>query len=214
MQPVITKPLILVGAGGHAKVLADLILEKGIELLGVVDRQGEKGLWHFDLPLLGDDDTLALYPPDQVALVIGIGSLPGQALRYRIQERLTAQGYDFPSLIHPRAYVARGVELGVGAQIMAGSIIQPGCHLGEHVIVNTGASIDHDCYLGNHIHIAPGVVLSGGVTIGARVHIGTGAIIAQGVRVGADAVIGAGASVVRNVAAGARVLPAALRIEP
>ena len=214
MQAERAKPLILIGAGGHGKVLAELILEAGIELLGVVERDGRPGKWHFGLRLLGDDATLAGYPPTQVHLAIGIGSLPGQEQRRLVQGRLTAQGYAFPRLIHPRAYVAREVQLAAGVQIMAGAVVQPGCRLDEHVIVNTSASIDHDCHLGSFVHIAPGAVLSGSVQIGERSHVGTGAAIAHGVQVGADAVIGAGASVVRNVAAGMCVIPAALRTQP
>jgi UDP-perosamine 4-acetyltransferase len=206
----LTKPFILVGASGHARVLADLILAVGGRLLGVVDRGASPGAWHFGIPMLGDDAMLADYPPEAVDLVLGIGAMPGRDLRASVLARLAA--YSFPDLIHPSACVAREVHLGGGAQVMAGVVIQTGCRLGAHVIVNTRASLDHDCELAEHAHIAPGAVLCGDVRIGARALVGPGAVVARGVRVGAGAVIGAGASVVRDVPEGARVIPAALRI--
>lgn len=205
------KPLILLGAGGHAKVLADLILAAGGQIVGVLDRHAVSGLWHFGIPLLGDDNVLDQYSPSQIDLALGIGSLVGHNLRFTLLQRFVQRGYAFPALVHPHAYVAREVRLDEGVQTMAGAVVQPGVHLGAHVIVNTHASIDHDCLISEHVHIAPGAVLGGEVKVGARVQIGPGAVIGRGVQIGDDAVIGAGASIVRDVPSGVRVIPASMR---
>lgn len=211
-QDAAGKPLILVGASGHARVLADLILAGGGWLLGVVDRDAAPGDWHFGLALLGDDDALAAYPPEVVDLALGIGAMLGSGLRTSVLTRLGGLGYAFPALVHPHACLARAVQLDAGVQVMAGAVVQTGCRLGAHVIVNTRASLDHDCMLAEHAHIAPGAVLCGNVLVGAGAIIGPGAVVARGVRIGAGAVVGAGASVVRDVPEGARLIPAALRI--
>lgn len=206
------KPLIMLGAGGHAKVLADLILSAGGHLMGVLDKDAASGLWHFGVPVLGDDSVLDQYSPGKVDLALGIGALVGRNLRLHLLERFARLGFAFPALVHPHSYIAREVRLDEGVQAMAGAVVQSGAQLGAHVIVNTHASIDHDCLISEHVHIAPGAVLGGEVRVGARAQIGPGAVIGRGVRIGDDAVIGAGASIVRDVPAGIRVIPASMRI--
>lgn len=200
---------ILLGAGGHAKVVLDLIRLAKITLTGVNDPKIPAGsLWNDSIPGLGDDDIAHRYPPISTRLFNGIGSLPGNGLRSQLFERFRAEGYRFQALVHPSAIVAEDTSIGEGAQIMAGAILQPGCRIGANSIINTGAIIDHDCVIGQHCHIAPGAVLSGAVTLGESVHIGTGAAVIQGVDLGDRTVVGAGATAKRNLAADRWLLPA------
>jgi len=199
-------PFIIIGAGGHALVVADLLLSQGTPVLGFTDadrRLHGKNL--LGLPVLGDDSVLTTHPHDSIALALGIGSTGDNTVRRRLFENLSAQGYRFPCLIHPSAVVGRSVEIKDGGQIMAGAIIQTCCRIGTNAIVNTRAGLDHDCSIGDHVHIAPGATLCGGVNVETGAHVGAGATILQGVDIGANALIGAGAVIHRPVSAGKRV---------
>ncbi len=200
------KPVILLGAGGHAKVLLDILLEQNIEVLGIAEKDGTdlpSGL--YGVPVIGSDSDVQQYPPDKVELVNGIGSVGSTTLRQKVYERFKRQGYRFTQVIHPRAVVSIRAELGEGVQIMAGAVVNIGTRIKEDSIINTNASVDHDCLIGAHVHIAPGVTLSGGVTVGEGSHIGTGASVMQGIEIGANVIVGAGAVVIDNIETGKTV---------
>ncbi len=197
------RALILMGAGGHGKVLMDLATQAGWDVVGVCDPQlADQGVsaWR-GVPVIGKDDALSDYRPELYGLINGLGSLPGQDRRRALFQRLTAQGYSFPTLVHPTAVVGDGVELEAGVQVMAGVVLQADVVVGLNSIVNTRASLDHDCRIGAHCHIAPAAVLCGSVVLGEGTHVGAGANVIQGISVGEGAVIGAGTTVLRDVAA-------------
>lgn len=210
------RPLILLGGGGHAKVVLDLMHRLGADVAGICDPKLQAdGLSHWrGHPVLGGDEALHSVNPADILLAHGIGSLPGQQARRQLFERLTGMGYTFATLVHPQAVIAEGVELGRGAQVMAGAIIQADARIGDNTIVNTGARIDHDCRIGAHVHIAPGATLCGGVVVGDGAHIGSGATAIQGLSIGASALLGAGATLVKPLAAGGRFLGRAGRATP
>ncbi len=194
------KPVILLGAGGHVKVLLDILLEQNIEIIGIVDKDGvETPADLYGVPLIGSDSDVQRYSVDEIELVNGIGSVGFTALRQKVYEKFKRQGYHFRQVIHPTAVVSRWANLCEGVQAMAGAVVNIGTHIGENSIINTNASVDHDCVIGAHVHIAPGATLSGGVTIEDGSHVGTGASVVQGVKIGLGAIIGAGAVVVNNV---------------
>lgn len=208
------RPSVLLGAGGHARVLVALARASGHPVLGVCDpilAADAVSRWE-NLEVLGDDGALDLFTPDRVTLILGVGQLAGATLRQRLYALWRARGYDFPALVHPAAWVAPGVMLGNGVQVMAGAVIQPGCVVGENSIVNTRASIDHDCRIGRDVHVAPGATLCGTVTIDDSAFIGAGATVIQGLRIGAHAVVGAGVTLVRDLTPTTTVLGAANRV--
>ncbi|MGZ0076704.1 acetyltransferase [Methylomonas sp. YC3] len=195
-----SKPVILLGSGGHARVLLDMLRRLEIEILGIADPHRLPGSEHFGVRVLGDDSAIRAYAADGIALVNGIGSLPGDGgLRANLYQRFLAQGYRFKAVVDPRAFTASDVQLANGVQVMAGAIIQTGTQIAENCIINSGAIVEHDCRIGRDAHIAPGAVLSGGVELGDKVHIGTGATIIQGLRIGSGSVVGAGSVVTRDV---------------
>lgn len=206
-------PLVLIGAGGHARVLAALACAAGRKVLGVCDPVlAADAVSHWEgLDVLGDDSALDRLPPDSVALMLGIGQLVTGTLRERLYDSWCARGYCFPPLVHPTAWVAPGVALGDGVQVMAGVVIQPGCEIGANSIVNTRVCIDHDCRIGRNVHVAPGATLCGSITVEDGAFIGAGATVIQGLRVGGRAVIGAGATLVRDLEPTTTVLGAANR---
>lgn len=194
-------PVIILGAGGHAKVLIDTLLAASAVIAGIVAPNPTlAGTKILGVPLLGGDDVVTEYPPSEILLVNGLGSIGLPANRQQLFQRFKEMGYKFATVIHPSAVIASSVVLCEGAQIMAGVVIQPGTHIGINSIINTRASVDHDCIIGDHVHIAPGVTLSGGIKVGACSHIGTGATVIQGISVGAQSIIGAGSVVLQDVA--------------
>lgn len=211
---IAASPLVLLGAGGHARVLAALARAAGHTLLGVCDpKLAAEGISRWaDLDVLGDDSVLDWLPPDRVALVLGIGQLAKDNLRQRLYASWRARGYDFPALVHPSAWIAPGVVLDDGVQVMAGVVIQPGCAIGENSIVNTRAGVDHDCRIGRDVHVAPGATLCGTVTVEDGAFIGAGATVIQGLRIGARAVVGAGVTLVRDLKPSTTIFGAANRL--
>lgn len=198
--------VIVLGAGGHARVVIDGLRRAGFSVIGVCAPEltpGQAG--PLGVPALGTDSILADFNRDIYQLANGIGSTGKPELRQRIFETKSAQGWRFVTLLHPTAVVGADCQLGEGAQIMAGAVLQPGVRIGRNSIVNTSASVDHDCRLGDHVHVAPGAILSGTVTVGSRSHVGSGSVIIQGISIGEDVVVGAGAVVTRSVASGTRV---------
>jgi len=199
----VTAPILVVGGGGHGRVVLEALLAAGAEVAGVIDPQpGVMAALPDGVRWLGGEAVLADYKPGDYLLANGVGGI-GDARRRGLFERLRAAGYRFARVRHPAAIVARtGVALGEGSQIMAGAVIQPGVHIGADAVVNTRAAIDHDCRIGDHCHVAPGAVLCGDVTVGAGTHVGAGAVVIQGVRIGSSSIIGAGAVIRRDVADG------------
>ncbi|HHQ4523344.1 TPA: acetyltransferase [Aeromonas veronii] len=197
MSLSVNKPVIVLGAGGHASVLVDMLRSQGVVPIALVaPAAGTPRAALADISLWHDEEILTLHP-DEVVLVNGIGSLPGNPLRATLFARYRALGYRFASVVSAQAMVSDYAVLEEGAQVMAGAIIQAGVRIGANSIINSGAIVDHDCHLGGDNHVAPGAVLSGGVVTGERVHIGTGAAVIQGISIGTDAVVGAGATLTR-----------------
>ena len=193
-------PLIVLGAGGHARVLIDALRLRQREPTGVTDP--DASLWDsavLGVPVLGNDDRLKGFTPDEVALVNALGSTKSTALRQAVWERWRARGYRFVGVVHSAAVVAQSAGLEADVQVLAGSIIGVNAYIGHNSIVNTGAIIEHDCRVGRHVHLAPGVTLSGNVTVGDGSHLGTGCTVIQDINIGEGCVVGAGAVVVGDL---------------
>lgn len=198
-------PVIVLGAGGHAKVLIDMLRLRGHEILGIADADaGKHGTTHAGCRVIGGDDAVLQHDPARIRLVNGVGSTDRPQARRRLFDDFRRRGYVFQSVTHPSTVIAGDTVLEEGVQVMAGAVIQPGSRIGMNAIVNTAASVDHDCTIGAHVHLAPGVVLSGNVRVGAGTHIGTGACVIQGIAIGENCVIGAGAVVLEDIPAGMR----------
>lgn len=192
---------MLLGTGGHSKVVLELLRQKAIRVVAVVDRVVD-GTTAFGLPRIHEKDIVTLHKPGSVQLANGVGSIPGSTNRWDVAARMRRDGYYFPCLVHPSSTVASDVSLDEGVQIMAAAVLQPGVRAGKDTIINTGAVVDHDCVLGANCHLAPGVTLSGDVEISNDVHIGTGATILQGVTVGSHSIVAAGSVIHRDIPRG------------
>lgn len=206
--------LIVLGAGGHAKVLIDCLLQlPHIDIIGILDADVRLiGQEIMGVRVLGNDDLLKAYSPYQVQLVNGLGSIDIPQKRRSIYDKAKANGFHFFSVIHPTATIAQSVLLGEGVQVMAGCIIQAGSQVGANALINTRTTIDHDCHIHAHVHLAPGVILSGHVEVEEQSHVGTGAIVLQNIKIGRQCLIGAGAVVIRPVVAHHRIAGVPARV--
>lgn len=209
-----SQPVIIIGAGGHAAVIADALLVGGIEVIGFTDLDPSRhGNRHCGLPVLGDDEgALSGYRQGSVLLANGIGGIRSTELRRNTQMRLQQLGWRFGTVRHPSAIVSPRARISGGVQLLAGSIVQTGADIGPGSIVNTGAVIEHDCEVGGFVHAAPRSLLCGDVKVGPGSHIGAGAVVKQGLRLGPNTLIGAGAVVVKDFAGDGMLVGAPARV--
>lgn len=190
------RPVIVVGAGGHAQVVADTLQASGRVVLGFVERAVASSSAVAGLPVLGDDDWLRNDRGYDLANGIGgTGERPGRGRRREVQERLEAAGFSFVEVRHPTAVVSPGALIGPGVQLLARAVVQTGARIGPGAIVNTGAIVEHGCRVGAFTHCATGAILCGDVTVGEDAHIGAGAVVRQGVTLEDGVIVGAGAVV-------------------
>lgn len=194
------EPLLIFGAGGHAKVVADIARRCRKQIIGFIDnldssRAGKK--FYGGTILGGMDATKKLRASHtDLEVVVAVGDCKA---RVKIADSLQKAGLSLITLLHPAAVLAPDVKLGKGTIVVAGAILNAGTVIGENVIINTAASVDHDCRVGDGVHIGPGVRLGGNVSIGATSWIGIGAIIKDRISIGKSCVIGAGALVLKDV---------------
>lgn len=191
------KPVIIIGNGGHARVLVDILLLQKREIIGYTAPDEENN--PYSITYLGGDEEILKYDPQEIELVNALGSISDTKPRANIFNFFKPKGFRFSTTIHPSAVISETATLGEGVQIMAGAVIQPFVNIADNTIVNTSTCIDHDCFIDKHCHIAPGCVLSGGIKIGEGTHIGTGAKIIQNISIGKNVLVGAGSLVLRDI---------------
>ncbi len=196
--------LILLGAGGHARVVADLARMAGWRIAGFVDPARPAGEDIQDAAVLGADFTENAGWMRDCFMIAAIGD---NVVRRREHGRLIAAGARVPALVPPSAVVSAFATLEPGAVVMAGAVVQAGAWVGAAAVINTAASVDHDCHIGEAALIAPGATLCGGVRVGALTLIGAGATVAPNVRIGRAALVGVGAVVVDDLPDDARLKP-------
>lgn len=190
------KRVIILGAGGHGRVILDILRKMGLEVVGFLDdNPGLIGKSVNDIPVLGTVDRLGEFPAN-AAFIIGIGDNDSRA---KIFSKLVELGLNILNAIHPQAIIAEDVRIGRGVAIMGGAVLNTGAVSGDDVCINTGATVDHDNILGDHCHIFPGANLNGGVKVGEFAYIGSGAVILPYLSVGENAYVGAGAVVIEDV---------------
>jgi sugar O-acyltransferase (sialic acid O-acetyltransferase NeuD family) len=194
------KPIFIVGASGHAKVIIDIIEKEGVyEIVGLIDSFKNKGEEVLGYKVVGKEEDLPelIKKYEQASVLIAIGD---NWVRHLVMEKLLtiAPEITFASTIHPSAQIAKHVKIGSGVVIMAGAIVNSESVIEDFVIVNTKASIDHDGLLKSFSSIAPGVTLGGNVTIGNYAAVSIGATVKHNISIGEHALIGAGAVLLKN----------------
>ena len=199
---------VILGAGGHGRVILDCLRASGIEVEGFLD--AERPLWGQDvdgIPVLGGDERLAEMKAAGVSrFAVGVGGVKDLAPRKRLYEAGLRAGLEPLTVRHPSAVVSAAAELGPGAQILPGAVVNTGARVGAGALINSTALVEHDVTVGDHAHVSIGARLAGGVRVGALAFVGAGALVREGVEIGDGALIGCGAIVLARVAPGARVV--------
>jgi len=192
--------LLILGAGGHGRAVADLAVECGWSVAGFTDRTRGPGV-------LGEDDDIKglIRAGKADAAVVGLGNT-ALARRSELFDLLKDAGATIPTLVHPRASVSRTCRIGVGTVVFPGVVLGAAVDVGDNVVLYSNAVAEHDCRIAAHAYLSPGVILTGAVTIEESTFIGAGAVLFPGITVGAQAVVAAGAVVTGGVQAGATVL--------
>lgn len=195
-------PVVGLGAGGHAKVVIEILRACGkYEVVGLLDPQED--LWGTEVlgvSVRGDDSKLrGLYTDGVRHAFIGLGGLGCTAARRKLYETAQQEMFEVVAAIHPDAVVSPSVRIGDGPTVMAGAVVNADATLGSNVIINSGAIVEHDCVIEDHVHIATGARLAGNVRVGEGAHVGAGATVRQSITIGYRAVVGAGAVVVKDV---------------
>jgi len=188
------KGLMIFGAGGHGKVVAETAEAiGGFEPIQFLDCEYVQLNGSLRWPVRDPQEAIV---GERTRAVVAIGNAQR---RMGLLEELKASGCMLPVLVHPTAWLSPSTLCGEGTVIFAGAVIQADARLGRAVIVNTQASVDHDCVLGDGVHICPGAHLAGNVTVGERSWLGIGCVVKQGVRIGRNVTVGAGAVVIKDV---------------
>lgn len=205
--------MIIIGAGGHGQVVADILqrsenYKAGCQPIGFLDddpKLAGKAILH--LPVLGSIASIEKHDFDEVIVAIG-----NNETRMKIFDSLRARRVKFANALHPHGSLSPSAELGKGVMVCAGTVVNPVSFVGDNVILNTGCTIDHHNRIGAHAHIAPGVHLGGEVEIGEGALVGIGATVLPGCVIGAWAIVGAGAVVTKDIPAYATAVGVPARI--
>ena len=183
--------VIIIGAGGHAKVIADIIIKSGDNLLGFID-DNKSGEMLLGYPVLGKTEDIYKFKKD-AKFIIGIGN---NYTRKQVSEKYALNWH---TATHPSAVIALDVSISEGTAVMANAVINVSAKIGKHCIINTGAVVEHDNIIGDYAHISPNAVTAGTVSINELTHLGIGATVRNNISICAECVIGAGAVVVKNI---------------
>jgi sugar O-acyltransferase (sialic acid O-acetyltransferase NeuD family) len=192
-------PIVIIGGGGHASVLADILLSQGCKIAAYISPEPALNQKIFaGISHLLEDDEINTYHQDSVLLVNGIGHLPKQKLRHSLYKKFTALGYRFVGVRSEKATISEYAEVSESAQILHCAIVQAGVKIGENTIINTGSIIEHDTELGNAVHVAPNATICGGSYIDDGSFVGASATVIQGVKIGKNSTVGAGTTVLKS----------------
>lgn len=193
-----SRPLILVGGGGHCKAVIDVAECAGREVLGILDKPEEVGKSVLGYNIIGTDDDMACYA-DNADFLVTVGQIKFSDLRAQLHRRIDAAGCRLATLVSPYAHVSRHADIGAGTVVMHNAVVNADAKIGHGCIINTSADIEHDVYIGDFCHISTGVMINGGVSIGEGSFVGSRSVVCHGVSMCGGVIVGAGAVVVANL---------------
>lgn len=194
--------IVVIGAGGHGRVVVDALHCLGLaRQCVVIDSDPQHwGSYLLGVPVCGGDEELKRLKSDGFGkFVVAIGGIRQFSLRRKLFDYAVSSGFTPFTVCHPNSIFSKFSNIGGGCQVMAGAVVNAQATIKENCILNTHCIVEHDCFIAEDVHLAPGCCVAGGVHIGTQVHIGVGATICENLRIGARSVVGAGAVVVRDV---------------
>lgn len=186
-----SEQVIVIGGGGHAKVVIDCIQSAGDTVVGILDDGLNIDSTVLNIPVLGKTENYIKYTDKKFIIAIG-----NNAVRRRIAESMKVNWY---TAVHPRAVVSQYAQIDAGTVVMPNAVINAGSSVGKHCIINTGAIVEHDNKIDDYVHLSPAASLGGTVSIGKETHVGIGASVRNNIQICGGCVIGAGAVVVKNI---------------
>jgi sugar O-acyltransferase (sialic acid O-acetyltransferase NeuD family) len=193
------KKIIVVGSGGHAGVVIDLIEQRNeYSIFGILDsfRSPRSSVWGYNV--IGDEAVLLKIKDEIDGGIVAIGD--NQRRKEMVQKLNTfIPNFKFFSIVHPSAVISKRAKIGDGTVVMSGAVVSPHTFIGEQCILNTNSSVDHDCVIGNYVSIAPGATLGGNVKVGDATAISLGSNIIHSLEIGEQTIIGAGATVLNDI---------------
>lgn len=190
--------VVLVGAGGHCKILIDSLDRNLYEIVGILDNTFEEGTMISGIPVIGDDnEAKSLFDLGvRNAVVTIVGNLK---IRRKLLEQYKKIGFLFPRILHPTAHISPSAKIGEGVTVLAGVYINAEAEVQDFVTINTGAIVEHEVVIGENAHIAPRVTLLGASRVGKDTMVGAGSVVLQQVVIGDKCTVGAGSIVLKNV---------------
>jgi UDP-perosamine 4-acetyltransferase len=194
------KKIIVIGGGGHAKVLISILKKNAeFEVIGYTDPEDKGTL--LGIPYLGKDEIIpSVMAKENVQFAaMGVGSVNVNGYRERVFSNIKSFGIEFPVIVSKDAIVNEEVELGDGTVVFDGAVVNSGSRIGAGVIINTNSTVEHDCVIGDFTHVAPGSTLCGEVNIGRNCMIGAGSTVIQSIKITANSLVRAGSVVVKNI---------------
>lgn len=193
-----SRPLVIIGGGGHARSVIDAAVAAGREVRGILERPGAQSGDIPGVPVLGGDELI--YELARTCdFLVGVGSVGSMAVRERLHQSVIAAGGTLAVLVAPSAYVSATAALGPGTVVLRNAVVGPGAEIGAGCIINTGAIVEHDAVVEDFCHVATGAILNGAARLGRSSMVGSRSVVLQCVSVAPETVIGAGAVVTRNI---------------
>ena len=201
-------PILLVGAGGHARACIDVIEQEGsFVVAGLVGQPHEVGTRMLGYSVLGTDADLPALRGDYANALVSVGQIKTSESRMRLFDLLEQSGYALPSIVSPRAYVSPHARLGAGTIVMHGAIINAGAVVGRNCIINSHSLVEHDAVIADHCHIATAAAINSGVHIGAGTFVGSNSSVRPCTNIGERCLIGMGQRVLADCEAGTSMPP-------
>jgi sugar O-acyltransferase (sialic acid O-acetyltransferase NeuD family) len=192
------RKIVVVGGGGHAKVLISQLKKLRYDVAGYTDDASRGAI--LGAHYLGDDRVLGDLAQGAISrAAIGVGKPDVSSARLRLLTKVLSLGLETPPIVSPHSVVNAEVVLGTGTTVFDGAVVNSGAVIGDVCIINSNSTVEHDCLLGDNVHIAPGATVAGSVSIGDNCMIGAGSTLVHGVSVTAGCLVGAGSTVVRDI---------------
>lgn len=193
-----SKPLILVGGGGHCKSVIEAAESAGYTIKGILDQNIPVGDSVLGYKVIGKDDQIASYV-EEAEFVITVGFIKNPAIRIKLYNKIKEVGGKLATIVASTAYVSKYAAIGEGTVVLHQAFVNAGAKVGKNVILNTATNIEHDAVIGDHCHISTGTMINGGCKVGDRCFIGSQSVLANCISVGDDIIVGAGSFVRKSI---------------